>query len=71
MIIAEMSPEQGERSKAIWDEFVSRINGPLPFVRVDPNNPQTITSLWDATTSGNQLEDAQRGVIGRAHDTGH
>jgi hypothetical protein len=47
----EILQEQEQRSRAIWDELVSRIDGPLPFVRVDPNNPKAITSLWDVTTS--------------------
>jgi hypothetical protein len=63
VIIAEMSPEQAERSNAIWAELVSRIDGPLPFVRVDPNDPQVIESLWHVSASGNEAEDAMRGVM--------
>jgi hypothetical protein len=58
-----MSPEQAERSREIWCELTARIDGPLPFVRVDPNNPQVITSLWDVTSSGDQFEDAERGLM--------
>jgi hypothetical protein len=53
----EMLPEQVERSQAIWRELTARIGGPLPFVQVDPNNPQVITSLWDVTASGDEFED--------------
>jgi hypothetical protein len=59
----EMSPEQAHRSREIWRELTTRIDGPLPFVRVDPNNPQVITSLWDVTASGDEFEDAARGCM--------
>ena len=64
MTIAEMSPEQAERSNVIWAELIEQCrDGPLPFVKRDPANPQVIASLWDATGSDNEVEDTMRGVM--------
>jgi hypothetical protein len=49
--LTEMSPEQAERSRAIWNELMARIDGPLPFVRVDPNNSKAVTALWAVRTT--------------------
>jgi hypothetical protein len=68
MIIAEMSPEQAERSQEIWNKFVEQCrSGPLPFVKSDPANPQVIASLWDATASDNEVEDAMRASCVRSY----
>jgi hypothetical protein len=63
-VIPETSPAQEQRSRAIWDELVEQCrNGPLPFVRTDPNNPQAIISSWDVADSGNESEDLARGCF--------
>jgi hypothetical protein len=60
----ETSPEQEQRSRAIWDRLVEQCrNGPLPFVRTDPNNPQAIISFWDVADSGNEFDDLARGCF--------
>jgi hypothetical protein len=60
----ELSPEQVARSNAIWGELIERCrSGLLPFVKIDPANPQLIASLWDATPSDNEVEDTMRGVM--------
>jgi hypothetical protein len=49
----EMSPEQAEHSKAIWDKLVEQCrNGPLPFIKADPENPEVVGSLWNVMASG-------------------
>jgi hypothetical protein len=38
-------------------------SGPLPFLRVDLNNPQIIESLWNVTESGDAFDDNMRGAM--------
>lgn len=59
----DMLPEQVERSQAIWRELTARIDGQLPFVQIDRNDPQVITSLWDVTASGHESDDLARGCF--------
>jgi hypothetical protein len=48
-MIPEISLEQEQRSRAIWDELVEQCrNGPLPFVKADPENPEVVGSLSPA-----------------------
>jgi hypothetical protein len=58
-----MTPEE-QHSRAVWDQLVEQCrNGPLPFVKADPENPQNITNLWDVIDTGDELEDATRGLF--------
>ena len=60
----ELSPELTERSKRLWDQLVLRhIHGPLPFVRMDANNPEAITSFWEVADSGDDFDDLARGCF--------
>ena len=59
-----MLPEQAERSQEIWRELVEQcLSGPLPFVRIDPTNPGTISKFWDVADSGNEFDDLARGCF--------
>jgi hypothetical protein len=61
---AEMSLEQAERSQALWEQLVEQCrNGPLPFVRPHPENPEVVGSLWNVTASGDLFEDNMRGLM--------
>jgi hypothetical protein len=62
-MIPGMTSEQERRCQAIWTELVSQCaSGPLPFVHPNPDNPQAIESLWSVTATGDDFEDAQRGL---------
>lgn len=53
-----------ERGRLIWDELLARCtNGPLPFVKFDPNNLEVIISAWDVTESGDQEKDLTLGLF--------
>jgi hypothetical protein len=61
---AETSPEQDQRGRAIWDELVEQYrSGPLPFVRINPTNPGTISKFWDVADSGNESDDLAHGCF--------
>jgi hypothetical protein len=48
----------------IWDklrEQCQKDGGKLPFVKIDPSDPSHIA--WNATSSGDELEDATRGMF--------
>lgn len=63
-MIAEVLPEQAERSQEIWRELVEQyLSGPLPFIRNDPTNPGTIIEFWDVADSGNEFDDLARGCF--------
>jgi hypothetical protein len=63
-VTPEISPEQEQRSRVIWNELVEQCRaGPLPFVRPDSENPENIAVLWDVTDTGDELEDATRGLF--------
>lgn len=60
----EISPAMLDRSRSLWDELVPQhVRGPLPFVRVDPDNPDEIASYWDVTDTGDEWEDQCRGLF--------
>jgi hypothetical protein len=73
-MIPAISSEQAEqerlaqefraRGKIIWDELreqCQKDGGKLPFLGIDPSDPSNIT--WNATSSGDELEDARRGMF--------
>jgi hypothetical protein len=60
----QISPELVERGKRLWDELVPQhIRGPLPFVRVDADNPGVIVSFWEVTDSGDEWDDLSLGLF--------
>jgi hypothetical protein len=60
----EVSPAMLERSRLLWGQLVPQhIHGPLPFVRVDANNPEEIASFWEVADGGDEWEDQCRGVF--------
>jgi hypothetical protein len=60
----QISPEQELRNRAVWDRLVEQCrNGPLPFVKADPENPKVVGSLWNVTASGDLFEDNMRGLM--------
>jgi hypothetical protein len=59
-----LAQEFQARSEIIWDELreqCQKDGGKLPFVGIDPSDPSNIT--WNATSSGDELEDATRGMF--------
>jgi hypothetical protein len=52
-----------ERGPAIWAEIITRCgNGPLPFIRFDPENPSVVTSFWEVADGSNEVDDLVRGA---------
>ena len=62
--MTEVSAELLDRGGAIWGELSAQCaNGPLPFVKFDPNNPEAIVSFWDVTGSGDRAKDLTLGLF--------
>jgi hypothetical protein len=60
----EISPAMLERCRLLWDQLVPQhIRGPLPFVRVDADNPDEIASFWEVADSGDEWDDLSRGLF--------
>lgn len=52
------------RGRVLWEGLLLRhLHGPLPFVRIDPDDPGLIVSFWEVTDSGDEWDDLSLGLF--------